>query len=147
MLLPEMRRVEPLAAAFSATALFAIVERSMLTVVLAAKRLTALPPLPEMIDLVTLTNTLLSGSVRPFDVEPVMVTFFSEATLKPPTLPRRTPFELSLITVSATNKENVSALEEENMPDDAEFARKLRIHFSTCTALADTIAIPMPMPP
>src|SRR6266568_8506499 len=70
MLLPEMRMVEPLAAAFSATALFAIVERSMLTVVLAAERLMALPRLPEMIDLVTLTNTLLSGSDRPSAVEP-----------------------------------------------------------------------------
>src|SRR5438105_5000098 len=58
MLLPEMRMVDPPAAAFSATALFAIVERSMLTVVLATERLTALPPLPEMIDLVTLTMIL-----------------------------------------------------------------------------------------
>ena len=55
MLLPETRIVEPLAAALSATALFAIVERSMLTVVLDVKRLTALPPLPEMIESLRLT--------------------------------------------------------------------------------------------
>src|SRR6266568_8515579 len=144
MLLPEMRMVEPLAAAFSATALFAIVERSMLTVVLAAKRLMALPRLPEMIDLVTLTNTLLSGSDRPFDVEPVMVTFFSEATLKPPELSSATPLSLSLITVSVTNKNSVEGL---GIPRDMPAALpsnawKLRmVHFSTCTALAAKILI------
>src|SRR5467141_833241 len=104
MLLPDIRMVEPLAAAFSATALFVIVERSMLTVVLAASARTALEPLLRMVDLVTLAKTLLFWSLKPSDDERVIVTFFSEATLKPPSLPRFTPIVLWLITVSETNK-------------------------------------------
>src|SRR6266446_4783412 len=146
MLLPEMRMVDPLAAALSAAVLFAIVERSMLTVVLDAKRLTALPPLPEMIDLVTLANMLWSLSMRPSAVEPLMVTFFSDATLKPPELVSMIPVELSLITVSATNK-NMVPLRAVKMPD-APSRRKFRIvHFSICTALAETMSIPTPAVP
>src|SRR5438552_3617162 len=68
MLLPEMRMVAPLPAACSAVPLFAIVERSILAVEF-VKTKTASPPLPEMIDLVTLTNTLELKRTRPLSDE------------------------------------------------------------------------------
>src|SRR6266700_477243 len=120
MLLPEMRMVAPLAAAFSPVPLFAIVERSMLAVVLDALAKTALPPLPEMVDLVTLAYMLGENRYRPLLVEPVIVTFFSEATLKPPELKSPTPNALSLITVSATNKKTVNGMPAKvTMPDES----------------------------
>src|SRR6266700_32351 len=139
MLLPEMRMVAVLAPALSATALFAIVERSMLTVVPGAAALTALPPVPEMVDPVTLTNTLLLGRFRPSCVEPVMVTFFSEATLKLAVLElgKESPVVLPLITVSVTNKNTVELEFSKVMPVEEKKPRKLRIvHFSIWTALA-----------
>src|SRR6266436_4941782 len=91
MLLLAMRMVAPLTAALSAIALFAIVVWSTLAVVLPAAATTALPPLAEMIDSLTLANTFVLLRFSPSDTEPVIVTFFSEATLKPPELESRTP--------------------------------------------------------
>ena len=75
MLLLAVRMVAPLAAALSATALFAIVVWSTLAVVLPAAATTALPPLAEMIDSLTLANTFVLLRFSPSDTEPVIVTF------------------------------------------------------------------------
>src|SRR6266446_2708668 len=84
-------------------------------------------------------------STRPFSDEPVIVTFFSEATLKPPELVNSNPFELALITVFATNRKTVLALAKVAMPAAVLLKRKLRIvHFSTCTDLAEKMRIPVP---
>src|SRR6266702_601893 len=145
MLLPEARMVEPLPA-FRPAALFAIVERSMLTV--DRKALMALPALPEMIDSVMLAYESPPISDTPSDVEPVMTTFFSEATLKPPKLFSDTPNPLSLITLSATYKNVVELAREYMATPPLPPLRKLRIVlFSTWTSWACKILIPtVPLP-
>src|SRR6266568_3481541 len=87
-------------------------------------------------------------STTPFSDEPVIVTFFSEATLNPPELENSNPFELSLIKVSATNRRTVLALAKVTIPAEALLDRKLRIvHFSTWTDLAEWMRIPAPPGP
>src|SRR6266700_1654069 len=144
MLLLAVRMVAPLTAALSATALFAIVVWSTLAVVLDAAATTALPPLAEMIDSLTLANTFVLLRFSASDTEPVIVTFFSEATLKPPALESRTPNSLSLITVSSTYRKIVAdELEEVQMPAAMTLPRKLRmLQFSICTSLAWTMVTP-----
>src|SRR6266702_8551901 len=140
MLLPDMRMSAPPPMANSPVPLFAIVVRSMLMVAF-APALTALSPLPEMIDWLTLTNTFASAATRPTDVEPVIVTFFSDTTLKPPELLIKIPPALSLITVSSMNTDPVNDTPGYTyMPVPSKLPRKLLMeHFSICTSLADWI--------
>src|SRR2546425_5915845 len=125
MLLRKARMIDRVADAFSpATVLFANTERSMLAVVPGAAALIALPLLPEMIESVTFAYVFGTASCRPSKLEPVIVTFFSEATLKPPELERKIPKPLSVIVVSAMYK-NIDAPPTVMMPVMPPLERKL----------------------